>query len=388
MLPVDPAMRRRVVISSTLGNALEWFDFTVFGLFAGVIGRLFFPSGDSANSLLYIFATFGIAFVARPIGGIVFGIYADRWGRKSALVMMIMAMALGTGLIGIVPTYATIGVAAPLTILVARLIQGFSAGGEFGSASAMLIEYAPAGRRGFYGSWQAVSQSLATVIGALLATLLTKTLSPEAFATWGWRVPFLLGVLIGPVGVYLRRKVDESPDFKAFFASRDTRRDTPLRDVLREHPRELIVAFCVVATGTSINYMGSTFFPAFVSQELKLDLADAQFGLLCVAVVNAILSPLTGALSDRIGRRTLMIPGIVTYCILSFFLFRQLVAEPTRVHLWELQTCGLFLSVLFGPTPAFLAEIFPIGMRSTGASLMYNFAVMFFAAWPRSPTPG
>ena len=378
MLPVDPAMRRRVVISSTLGNALEWFDFTVFGLFAGVIGRLYFPSQDPSSSLLYIFATFGIAFIARPIGGIVFGIYADKFGRKSALVMMIMAMAIGTGLIGIVPTYASIGIAAPVIILLARLIQGFSAGGEFGSASAMLIEFAPRGRRGFYGSWQAVSQSLATLLGALLATLLSKSLSPEAFATWGWRVPFLLGVLIGPVGVYLRRKVDESPDFKAFMASRDTSRDTPLRDVLTQHPRELFVAFCVVATGTSINYMGSTFFPAFVSQELKLDLVDAQIGLLCVAAINAMLSPLTGALSDRIGRRRLMIPGILAYGIVSFFLFSQLVATPTRAHLWELQACGLFLSVLFGPTPAFLAEIFPIGMRSTGASLMYNFAVMLF----------
>lgn len=381
MLPVDPVMRRRVVISSTLGNALEWFDFTVFGLFAGVIGKLFFPSDDPANSLLYIFATFGIAFVARPIGGIVFGIYADKWGRKSALVVMIMAMAVGTGLIGIAPTYASIGIAAPLVILIARLIQGFSAGGEFGSASAMLIEFAPPGQRGFYGSWQAVSQALATVLGAFLATVLSKSLSPEAFATWGWRVPFLLGVLIGPVGVYLRQKCDESPDFKAFVAARKANvvaRDTPLRDVLRDHRRELIVGFCVVATGTSINYVGSTFLPAFASTDLKLDLADAQIGLLCVGFGNAVIAPLTGALSDRIGRRALMIPGIVLYAVLSSIMFARLVDEPTRAHLWQLQACGLMLSVLFGPTPAFLTEIFPIGMRSTGASLVYNFAVMLF----------
>ena len=381
MLSVDPAMRRRVVVSSTLGNALEWFDFTVFGLFAGVIGRLFFPDDDPSTSLLKTFATFGIAFIARPIGGIAFGIYADKWGRKSALVFMILAMALGTGLIGVVPTYASIGIAAPAIILLARLIQGFSAGGEFGSASAMLIEFAPAGQRGLYGAWQAVSQALATVLGAVFATVLSKQLSPDALATWGWRVPFLLGVLIGPVGVYLRRRCDESPDFKAFRAARgdaEVRRDTPLRAVLRQHPRELFVGFCTVAIGTAINYTGSTFLPAFASTDLKLDLGDAQLGLLCVGLGNALLSPLTGALSDRIGRRTLMIPAILLYAVLSWFAFRQIVAEPTRAHLWELQACGLLLSVLFGPTPAFLTEIFPIGLRSTGASLVYNLAVMLF----------
>ena len=378
---VDPAMRRRAVIASTLGNALEWFDFTVFGLFAGVIGKLFFPAQDPANSLLYTFATFGIAFAARPIGGIVFGIYADKWGRKSALVIMILAMAVGTGIIGILPTYASISIFAPIMILVARLIQGFSAGGEFGSASAMLIEFAPPNRRGFYGSWQAVSQALATVLGALFASVLSKWLSPDAFATWGWRVPFLLGVLIGPIGVYLRQRVDESPEFKSFRASRNAdtvRRDTPLRDVLRYYPRELVVGFCLVATGTSINYVGSTFLPAFASTDLRLELADAQIGLLAVGIGNVLLAPLTGALSDRVGRRAVILPGIILYGVLSFIMFKRLVAEPTAVHLWQLQACGVLLAVLFGPTPAFLTEIFPIGMRSTGASLVYNFAVMFF----------
>ena len=195
--------------------------------------------------------------------------------------------------------------------------------------------------------------------------------------------PFLLGVLIGPVGVYLRRKCDESPDFKAFLASRDrrgacTRRDTPLRDVLRDHPRELIVGFCLVATGTAINYFGSTFLPTFAASELHLDLGDAQLGLLCVGLGSAVISPLAGALSDRIGRRTLIMPGIVLYAIVFYFLFTRLVDEPTRAHLWQLQTCGLILAVLFGPAPALLTELFPIGMRSTGASLVYNFAVMFF----------
>src|SRR6201987_1788379 len=154
-------MRRRIVISSTIGNALEWFDFTVFGLFAGIIGKLFFPADNPSSSLLLTFATFGIAFAARPLGGLIFGLYADKHGRKAALIIMITLMAVGTGLLGFLPTYGAIGIAAPLLLLLARLIQGFSAGGEFGSASAMLIEFAPSGRRGYYGSFQMVSQGLA-----------------------------------------------------------------------------------------------------------------------------------------------------------------------------------------------------------------------------------
>ena len=180
-------MRRRVVISSTIGNALEWFDFTVFGLFAGIIGKLFFPADNPNSSLLLTFATFGIAFAARPLGGLVFGLYADRHGRKKALVVMITLMAFGTGLLGFLPTYGAIGIAAPLLLLAARLIQGFSAGGEFGSASAMLIEFAPSGRRGMYGAYQMVSQSLAFGIGAAMAIGLNLGLSADAFASWGWR---------------------------------------------------------------------------------------------------------------------------------------------------------------------------------------------------------
>src|SRR6201999_4522500 len=202
-------MRRRVVISSTIGNALEWFDFTVFGLFTGIISKLFFPADNPSSSLLLTFATFGIAFAARPLGGLVFWLYADKHGRKKALVVMITLMAFGT--------------AAPLLLLLARLIQGFSAGGEFGSASAMLIEFAPPGRRGYYGSFQMVSQSLAFSLGAAMAIGLNLGLSPDAFASWGWRVPFILGILIGPIGYYLRQKCDESPEFQTYLAELQAR---------------------------------------------------------------------------------------------------------------------------------------------------------------------
>lgn len=375
-------MRRRAVVASTIGNALEWLDFTVFGLFAGIIGKLFFPSDDSRSSLLSAFAIFGIAFVARPLGGLVFGLYADRLGRKQALVFMIMLMAIGTGLLGILPTFDAIGIAAPLLLLLARLIQGFSAGGEFGSASAMLIEFAPPQRRGFYGAFQMVSQSLAFATGAAMAMALSQWLSPESFARWGWRVPFILGVLIGPVGHYLRAKVDESPAFKAHLAEvaargRPAERAT-LGQVLSEHPRALVTSFCMCAAGTAINYVGTVFLPAYAATTLKLPLLDAQLGLLCVSAANAALVLVFGALSDKIGRRAVIVPALIIFAILYYVLLKRLVAAPTTVHLWQLQATGLILSAVAGPTPVCMTELFPIGVRSTGASLMYNLAVMLF----------
>jgi MFS transporter, MHS family, proline/betaine transporter len=375
-------MRRRVVISSTIGNALEWFDFTVFGLFAGIIGKLFFPADNPTSSLLLTFATFGIAFAARPLGGLVFGLYADKRGRKKALVVMISLMAFGTGLLGFLPTYGAIGIAAPLLLLAARLIQGFSAGGEFGSASAMLIEFAPLGRRGFYGAFQMVSQSLAFGIGAAMAIGLNLGLSQDAFVSWGWRIPFILGILIGPTGYYLRQRCDESPEFQAYLAQKATSAQPKERATLSElfanHPRELIASFCLIAAGTAINYVNAIFLPSYAASELKLPLINAQIGLLCVSLVNAVFAVLFGALSDRIGRRTVIMPALIIYCVLFYILLQRLVGAPTTTNLLELQLIGIFLGVLAGPMPAFMTEIFPVGVRSTGASLMYNFAVMLF----------
>lgn len=375
-------MRRRVVISSTIGNALEWFDFTVFGLFAGIIAKLFFPADNPSSSLLLTFATFGIAFAARPLGGLVFGLYADKHGRKKALVVMITLMAVGTGLLGFLPTYGAIGIAAPLLLLLARLIQGFSAGGEFGSASAMLIEFAPPGWRGLYGSFQMVSQNLAFAIGAAMAISLNLSLSPDAFASWGWRVPFILGILIGPTGWYLRQRCDESPEFQAYLAEKAATarpaRKTTLGELFSEYPRELIASFCLIAAGTAINYVNAIFLPSYAVAELKLPLFNAQMGVLLMSLANAGIVVATGALSDRIGRRAILIPALIIYAALFYVLLQRLVAAPTTTNLWQLQLVAVFLGALAGPMPVFMTEIFPVGVRSTGASLMYNLAVMLF----------
>jgi len=371
-------MRRRVLLSSTVGNALEWFDFTVFGLFVVVISQHFFPAETPTQSLLKTFATFGIAFVARPLGGLLFGLYADRHGRKQALVVMIWMMALGTGAIGLLPTYNSIGLAAPCLILLARLVQGLSAGGEYGSASAMLIEFAPPGRRGLYGSFQSVSQSLAFVLGAGSAYLLTSRLSPENFQAWGWRIPFLLGVLIGPLGYFLRHKVDESPEFQQHLKSRQGQGFVPFSEVLRCYPRPLAVSFLLTAAGTSITYITSVFLPAYAANQLKLPLSDTQLGLVGASLVSAFLAPLAGWLSDRWGRRPVIFFTLLAFCALFSAALTALVQAPSQAALWRVQAVGMLLGFLAGPMAALMTEIFPVGVRSTGVSLMYNLAVMLF----------
>src|SRR3984957_18031624 len=213
MSPTQTAPKPYQVAAAVVGNALEWYDFLVFGFFTVIIAKLFFPRDSQYASLLLTTATFGVGFFMRPVGGILLGIYADRRGRKAALLLVIALMTVAIAMIAFAPTYATIGVGAPLIIVIARLLQGFSAGGEFASATAFLTESAPAQRRGFYGSWQMVGQGLSVLIGAILGTVLTRLLTPQALDGWGWRIPFLFGLIIGPLGLYIRRNLDETSAF-------------------------------------------------------------------------------------------------------------------------------------------------------------------------------
>lgn len=372
------AMRRRVVLSSTIGNALEWFDFIIFGLFAEIIGTQFFPKADPAISLLAAYGLLAVAYVARPIGGLFFGAWADRVGRKRTLVTIVLSMAFGTALIGILPTYNQIGIAAPLLLLAARLIQGFSAGGEFGTSTAMLIEFAPPGRRGFYASFQFVAQALAFASGAAISFVLHKALTPESLQSWGWRLPFLAGIIIGPIGFYLRRAVDETPEFKAFLAKLAGIPNTPLRDVLTDHPRALIALLLVIAGMTAHTYIVTIFLPNYVASELGLNLVDAQFGVLALNIVAVLVLPFVAALSDRVGRLRMMMPAVILYIIVMFYLARRLVADPSTPALWILIASSIIIMFATGPAAALSLEMFPVNVRSTGASIVYNFAVAVF----------
>lgn len=368
------------IAAAVIGNALEWYDFIVFGLLTVIISRLFFPAESQYASLLLTTATFGVGFFMRPVGGIVLGIYGDRGGRKAALILIIVLMTAAIAMIGFAPTYRAIGVAAPVLIVAARLLQGFATGGEFAISTAFLIESAPPRRRGLYGSWQMVGQGLAALIGALLGTLVTRSLSPEALDSWGWRIPFLVGLAIGPVGLFIRRHLEET---QAFLAARSAKVPRPgFVAALATHSRGALVSVGLVTAGTISFYVILLYMPTFALLQLHLPLAQAfiaqSIGLVCMIV----LTPLFGALSDGIGRKPIMIVSLALYLVLTYPLFSWLHHHPSFGSLVFVQIvfCSL-LGAFFGPSATAVAEQFEAQARSTGLGIAYNVAVMIFGGF-------
>jgi MFS family permease len=376
---MQPKSRTRQIVAAVIGNALEWYDFVVFGFLTVIISRLFFPAENELASLLLTMATFGVGFFMRPVGGIVLGIFADRRGRKAALQLIIGLMTLSMAMIAFAPPYAAIGVAAPLLIALARFLQGFATGGEFASATSFLVETAPAGKRGYYGSLQMVGQSLAALTGAVAGALVTRGLSPEQVDAWGWRLPFMFGLIIGPVGLYIRRYLEET---EAFLESRQLTATKSHAASLFAHGRGLAVTFGLVICGTISYYVVLVYIPTFAKTQLGMPLGDAFLaqvvGLLCLTAVI----PLFGVLSDRIGRRPILMAGTIAYFVMLYPLFDWVHSAPSLERLTVMQVilCSL-VGVFFGPISTALAEQFPTGVRSTGLAIAYNFAVMLFGGF-------
>jgi MHS family proline/betaine transporter-like MFS transporter len=365
----------RAVIAASIGNALEWFDLVVYGFFAVTIARLFFPAGNDTVSLLLTLGTFGVSFFMRPLGAIVIGAYADRAGRKAALTLSILLMMSGTLIIAILPTYQSIGLAAPVILVIARLMQGFSAGGEFGSATAFLAEHVP-GRRGFFASWQVASQGLTTLLAAGFGVLLTGSLAPEQMAAWGWRVPFVFGLLIGPVAWYIRTKLDETPEFLA--AETTT---TPLRDTFASQKLRLLIAIGVVVLGTVSTYL-VLFMPTYGVKQLGLSPSVSFAAIALTGVIQMMFSPMIGHLSDRHGRTTIMLVPALLLLVLIYPAFLYLIAHPSFGTLIALQIVfGFLMTGYFAALPGLLSEMFPVQTRTTGMSLAYNIAVTIFGGF-------
>ena len=379
MAPASRSLNTRAVVAAVIGNALEWYDLTVFGFLTVVIAQLFFPAGNDYSSMLLTTATFGVAFVMRPIGGIVLGLYADRAGRKAALSLVIALMTLGILLLAIAPPYSAIGIGAPLMIVLGRLLQGFSAGGEFGSSTALLIEAAPFSKRGFYGSWQMASQAAALLLGAVVGALITHGLSPEALKSWGWRVPFILGLIIGPIGFYIRRHLSDS---EAFLLAQKTARRATLGEVFRSHSRDVLCGLGAVIALTVTIYVLISYLPTFAVKQLKLPYAQSFYAVIVGNLLLTVLSPLTGAWSDRIGRKGLSLCSLVLTLVTIYPLFAWLAAEPSVSKLVLVQALlSITLSGYYGPFGALIAELFPANVRSIGLSLAYNVAVMLFGGF-------
>ena len=371
---------REAVVAGVIGNILEWYDFAVYGYLASTISGLFFPSSDKLASLLTTYLVFGIGFVMRPVGSIVFGIYGDRHGRRKALSAVIFLMAISTCAIGLLPTYSQVGVLAPILLVICRLLQGLSAGGEWGGSTAYIVEYAPDGRRGFVGSWQQFSVGGGFLLGSLSATIMNFTLAPATLASVGWRVPFLLGILLGGLGAYLRWRLADTPKFTEI-EEHHAVASAPLAEALTKYPRETLTAFGITLHNTAAYYISLLYMTGYFVTVAKLPQPKAQLiGTICLAIF-VILIPFTGRLSDRVGRRPLLMASCIGYAVLAYPLF-ILGSSGFVLYAFLAQFVMIFFQSLYaGPCPAAYAELFPTRVRYTALSIGYNIAVALFGGF-------
>ncbi len=369
----------RAVVRVSSGNFLEMYDFMVFGYYAAAIGRAFFPSGNEFASLMASLMTFGAGFLMRPLGAIVLGAYTDKHGRRAGLVLTLGLMSVGIVTIACTPGYGTIGLLAPLFVLGGRLLQGFSAGMELGGVSVYLSEIATPGRKGFYVSWQSASQQMAVMFAALIGVILNTTLTPQSMASWGWRVPLLVGCAIIPFLFRLRRSLEETDEFLA-------RRHRPdASEVLRSLASNwaLVVIGTLMVTMTTVSfYMITAYTPTFGSAVLHLTSGDSLIVTLCVGASNLLWLPVMGAFSDRVGRRPLLVACTVGMIVTAYPAMLWLVDGPT---FWKLFAVEMWLSFLYGSyngaMVVFLTEIMPVEVRTAGFSLAYSLATAIFGGF-------
>jgi len=370
----SPRSRRdsfKAIIRVVSGNFLEMYDFMVYGYYAPAIASTYFPSHSKYASLLLTLLAFAAGFVMRPVGAIVLGAYIDHHGRRRGLILTLGLMAIGTLLVAAVPSYATIGVLAPLLVLAGRLLQGFSAGVELGGVSVYLAEIATPGHRGFYCAWQSASQQVAVVFAALLGLLLQFALPPAVMSDWGWRVPFLIGCLIVPFLFLIRRSLEET---EAFLARRRPGIDEIYRSMLT-HGRIVLLGVALVMMTTVSFYLITAYTPTFGVEVLRLSQVDVFVVTLCVGVSNFAWLPLMGALSDRIGRRPLLLTCTLLALLSAYPVLHWLVAAPSFDRLLAVE---LWLSFIYasynGALVVTLTEIMPVEVRTTGFSLAYSLA--------------
>lgn len=368
---------RRVVIAGIIGNGLEWYDFALYGTFSAIIGKLFFPMGDTYVQLIATYGVFAAGFLMRPVGAVLFGYLGDKYGRKFALTLSILMMALPTACIGFLPTYASIGIWAPILLTVIRLLQGLSLAGQFSGSIAFVVEHAPVGKRGFAGSSTIMSLCGGMLLGALVATAFAESLSQEAFESWGWRVPFIIGVGIAFVGVYIRNHTDESPHYEKA-KEEGTLSQTPLKDAVHNHGRELVRGVGIYLCVTVPFYILTVFMNGYLVNMLGHSHRDALLiNTICMTLLMCLV-PYTGWLSDRVGRKRVLMATTVAYLLFSYPIFLLITQPGFYSALAGVVAMTFIVAFYIGPTPTVLVELFPTSVRYTGMALSYNLCAAIF----------
>jgi MFS transporter, MHS family, proline/betaine transporter len=375
---VDQALVRKSIIGGAVGVLVHWFDWAIYAYLSTTLATVFFPTENPTAGLLSVFAVFAVSFVVRPLGALFFGPLGDKIGRRTVLAIVIITMGFGTILVGLLPTYASVGILAPILLIVARLVQGFAAGGEFGGAASFLAEYSPRRHRGFGVSWLEVSSLLGFLAASLTVFLLNSALTEEAVTSWGWRIPFLVAGPMAIVGLYIRLKLEDTPNFRALEEAHEVAQ-APLREVLRQDWRQLLQMTGIEMLQHVSFYAILVYLLTYQTAELGLSAASASLSATITSIVAMVLVPLFGVLSDRVGRKPLMIASGLGFVVLSYPAF-YLMSVGTLVTVILVQVgLGILLALILSTHAVAMSEIFPTRVRQAGLSLGYQVTAAIFA---------
>ncbi len=373
---VDRASLHRVTAASAMGNAIEWFDYGVYGYLAASVGNAFFPGNDSTTKLLSTFGVLAVSFAIRPFGGMVFGPLGDRLGRQRVLVLTITLMSLSTAAIGVLPTHATIGVWAPVLLVLCRLVQGFSTGGEYGGAATYMAEYAPDNKRGFYGSFLEFGTLIGLICGGLLATIMSASVSQATLNAWAWRVPFLAALPLGAIGLYLRARLEDSPCFDEL-ARRGETSKVPLRETMR-YWRQILLLIGFVLLLNVADYGVLTYMPTYLNSVLKLSTLTSDLLPVVVMVgMLAVIAP-TGALTDRVGRKPVLLTSCIGFIVLSVPMVMLMGVKSLVATAVGFAVLGLLLVILLACIASTLPALFPTHVRYGAFAIGYNVSTSAF----------
>lgn len=383
---IDDSKLKKAITAAALGNAMEWFDFGVYGFLAYILGQVFFSNASPSVQVVAALATFSVPFLVRPLGGVVFGLLGDKLGRQKVLSMTIVIMSLSTFCIGLIPSYATIGITAPILLLLAKLAQGFSIGGEYSGAATFVAEYSPDRKRGFMGSWLDFGSIAGFLIGAGLVVILSTLLGDAKFRDWGWRIPFFFALPLGVIGLYLRHALDETPTFQQQSESNEQRSEKPskitLKQILSQYWKSFMVCVGLVIVTNVTYYMLLTYMPSYLSHDLNYHSDHGVLLIIAIMIGMLFVQPMIGLISDKIGRKPFIIGGSVGLLILAYPAFMMINSDNIGLIFLGLLILAILLNCFTGVMASILPAIFPTNIRFSALAIAFNISVLIAGATP------